>query len=151
MSLNRPSALRARRPFLAERSILSKSFCLRSKLGDPGKHHDRSDYETEDQNTNKFPPKNRDRELLSIALYMDVHIRRAITEGLRRSGVDVLTAQEDGCAMLADPDLLDRATNLGRVLFSMDDYLLTEATMRQAASIQFAGVIYAHQLRITVG
>lgn len=88
---------------------------------------------------------------MSVALYMDVHVRRAITEGLRRNGVDVLTAQDDGGAMLADPDLLDRATKLGRVLFSMDDDLLTEATMRQSAAIPFTGVIYAHQLRITIG
>lgn len=88
---------------------------------------------------------------MSIALYMDVHIRRAITEGLRRGGVDVVTAQEDGAATLADPELLDRATALDRVVFSMDDDLLTEATMRQSEFIPFAGVIYAHQLRITVG
>ena len=82
---------------------------------------------------------------------MDVHIRRAITEGLRRESVDVLTAQEDGCAEFTDPALLDRATELGRVLFSMDDDLLAEATHRQAEGIGFVGVIYAHQLRITVG
>lgn len=63
----------------------------------------------------------------------------------------MLTAQEDGSAELSDPDLLDRATQLGRVLFSMDDDLLTEATRRQNENVSFAGVIYAHQLRITVG
>lgn len=88
---------------------------------------------------------------MTIQFYMDVHIRRSITDGLRRIGLDVLTAQEDGCAELSDPDLLDRATQLGRVLFSMDDDLLTEATRRQNENVPFAGVIYAHQLRITVG
>ena len=88
---------------------------------------------------------------MTIQFYMDVHIRRSITEGLRRIGLDVLTAQEDGCAELSDPDLLDRATQLGRVLFSMDDDLLTEATRRQNENVPFSGVIYAHQLRITVG
>jgi predicted nuclease of predicted toxin-antitoxin system len=88
---------------------------------------------------------------MTIQFYMDVHIRRSITEGLRRIGLDVLTAQEDRCAELSDPDLLDRATQLGRVLFSMDDDLLTEATRRQNENVPFAGVIYAHQLRITVG
>lgn len=88
---------------------------------------------------------------MTISYYMDVHIRRAITEGLRRAGVDVLTAQDDGCGELSDPELLDRATSLGRVLFSMDDDLLIEATHRQTEGLPFAGVIYAHQLRITVG
>ncbi len=33
---------------------------------------------------------------MTIQFYMDVHIRRSITDGLRRIGLDVLTAQEDG-------------------------------------------------------
>lgn len=33
-----------------------------------------------------------------VALYMDVHVKQAITLGLRRRGVDALTAQEDGTA-----------------------------------------------------
>lgn len=88
---------------------------------------------------------------MTVAFYMDVHVRRAISDGLRRAGVDVLTAQDDGCATLSDPELLDRATEIGRVLFSQDDDLLREATERQASKRSFAGVVYAHQLRITVG
>jgi len=38
---------------------------------------------------------------VSVKLYMDVHVRRAITVGLRLRGVDALTAQEDGAARLA--------------------------------------------------
>jgi len=82
---------------------------------------------------------------------MDVHARRAVTDGLRRRGVDVLTAQEDGTARLDDSDLLDQATSLGRVLFSQDDDLLREATKRQQSGTPFAGVVYAHQLSITGG
>jgi hypothetical protein len=33
---------------------------------------------------------------MTIALYMDVHIPQSITIQLRRRGIDVLTAQEDG-------------------------------------------------------
>jgi hypothetical protein len=82
---------------------------------------------------------------------MDVHVRRAITDELRRRGVDVLTAQEDESAQLNDSDLLTRATVLGRVLFSQDNDLLREATSRQRNHLHFAGVLYAHQLRITIG
>jgi len=74
---------------------------------------------------------------------MDVHVRRAITEGLRRRDVDVLTAQEDGSRRLRDPELLDRAIILGRAVFSQDEDMLREASRRQAASEPFAGVIYA--------
>lgn len=35
---------------------------------------------------------------------MDVHVKRAVTEGLRLRGVDVLTAQEDGTAEFEDPE-----------------------------------------------
>jgi hypothetical protein len=54
---------------------------------------------------------------MTIALYMDEHVPRAITIGLRLRGVDVLTAQEDGRRNTPDADLLDRATALGRVIF----------------------------------
>ena len=65
--------------------------------------------------------------------------------------VDVLTAREDGAAEFEDDLLLDRATELNRVLFSQDDDLLREANKRQQTGENFAGVIYAHQLNITVG
>lgn len=82
---------------------------------------------------------------------MDVHVPASITRGLLLRGVDVLTAQLDGTTELEDPDLLDRATALGRVLFSQDEDLLAEATRRQRSGRPFGGVIYAHQLGITIG
>lgn len=88
---------------------------------------------------------------MSVKLYMDVHVQRAVTSGLRRRGVDVLTAQDDGTGRLDDPPLLDRARELNRVLFSQDDDLLREAARRQKASISFAGVIYVHQERLPAG
>jgi predicted nuclease of predicted toxin-antitoxin system len=88
---------------------------------------------------------------MSIALYMDQHVPRAITNGLRLRGVDVLTAQEDGTSALDDASLLDRATALKRVLFTQDDDLIIEAANRLREGISFYGVIYAHQLRVSVG
>jgi len=82
---------------------------------------------------------------------MDHHVPRAITNGLRLCGVDVLTAHEDGTSEFRDPALLDRASELGRVLFTQDDDLLAEATRRHNQGQPFGGVIYAHQLRISVG
>ena len=76
---------------------------------------------------------------------------RAITNGLRLRRVDVFTANEDGASRLRDPALLDRATELERVLFTQDDDLLTEATQRQRQGQTFSGVIYAHQLRMSIG
>ena len=80
-----------------------------------------------------------------------MHVPASITRGLVLRGVDVLTAQIDGTTELNDPDLLDRATELGRVLVSQDEDLLAEATKRQRSGKHLAGVIYAHQLDITIG
>jgi len=88
---------------------------------------------------------------VSVRLYMDVHVRRAVTEGLRLRGVDVLTAQEDGAGELDDARLLNRATELGRVLFTQDDDLLREAARLQQSGETFAGLVYGHQLNVTVG
>ena len=88
---------------------------------------------------------------MSLQLYTDVHVRRAIPVALRIRDVDVLTSQADESAELEDPDLLDRAMSLGRVLFTQDEDLLAEGVRRQRSNIPFAGIIYAHQLRVTVG
>lgn len=88
---------------------------------------------------------------MSIRLYMDVHVRSAVTNGLRSRGVDVLTAQEDNTTLLPDNQLLDRAHETGRVLFSQDRDFLLEAKSRVSQNRDFAGVIYAHQLEATVG
>lgn len=88
---------------------------------------------------------------MSVGLYMDVHVPAAITRGLLLRGVDVLTAQLDETTRFGDPELLDRATELHRVLFSQDEDLLAEATRRQRGGESFGGVIYAHQLRTTIG
>ena len=81
---------------------------------------------------------------MTIAFYMDHHVPRAITVGLRLRGVAVITGYEDGTSDLDDAGLLDRAEELVRVLFSRDDDLLAEAAKRQRARIPFRGVVYAY-------
>jgi predicted nuclease of predicted toxin-antitoxin system len=82
---------------------------------------------------------------------MDVHVPRAVTTALRLRGIDVLTAQEDGTAAMDDVYLLNRATELGRVLVSQDEDLLREGTRLQRQAGEFSGIVYAHQLRISIG
>ena len=88
---------------------------------------------------------------MAIALYMNHHVPRAVTVGLRLRGVDVMTAYEDGASDMDDSELLDRAGELERALFTQDDDLLAEATKRQREGTPFRGVIYAHQLRVPIG
>lgn len=85
-----------------------------------------------------------------VPLYMDEHVRRSITRALRERGVDVLTVQEDGRDGSLDPEVLQRASELGRVLFSQDEDLLVEGTRRQRVGEPFAGVVYAHQRRVPI-
>ncbi|MBK8046010.1 MAG: DUF5615 family PIN-like protein [Anaerolineales bacterium] len=68
---------------------------------------------------------------MAISLYMDEHVHRSITIGLRLRSVDVVKVQEDGFRNTPDPLIMDRATTLGRVLFSQDDDMLVEAMRRQ--------------------
>ena len=88
---------------------------------------------------------------MALALYMDHHVPHAITLGLRLRGVDVLTAYEDGTSEQSDAALLDRAGERGRVLFTRDDDLLAEAARRQEEGVPFHGIVYAHQLRVSIG
>jgi hypothetical protein len=82
---------------------------------------------------------------------MDVQVPLAITRGLRRRGIDVLTAQQDGAGRLPDPELLNRARTLERILFSQDEDLVVEAVRRQRANEDFATVVYAPQLDLSIG
>ncbi|MCW6053886.1 DUF5615 family PIN-like protein [Lyngbya sp. CCAP 1446/10] len=88
---------------------------------------------------------------MAISLYMDVHIPQAITEQLRRRGVDVLSAIEDGAIELPDDQLLERTTQLGRVLFTQNIGFRAMAHDWQRQQKQFAGLIFGHQLGGTIG
>jgi hypothetical protein len=82
---------------------------------------------------------------------MDVHIPRAITEGLRLRAINVLTAQEDEMAQADDPILLDRAGELDRLLVTQDTDFLVEADRRARANKEFRSIIYAPQIGVSFG
>jgi uncharacterized protein with PIN domain len=88
---------------------------------------------------------------VSVHLYFDVHVPSAIADGLRLRGVDVLTSQEDGTAEFEDSALLDRSTELERILVTQDEDFLKEATRRHRAGKAFFGIVYSHQLYVTIG
>ena len=88
---------------------------------------------------------------MTLSLYMDHHAPSAITAGLRQRGIAVLTAAEDNADTFEDEELLERATSLGRVLFSQDQDLLVITHQWLTAGKDFAGLVYAHQLAISIG
>lgn len=88
---------------------------------------------------------------MSIPLYMDVHVPQAITDQLRRRGVDVLTAIEDGARALPDSELLQRAQELGRAVFTQDIGFKALAEDWQRRGRPFAGLIFGRQRDVTIG
>jgi predicted nuclease of predicted toxin-antitoxin system len=82
---------------------------------------------------------------------MDEHVPNAITESLRLRGIDVLTVQEDNHRNTDDDILIDRATELGRLVFSADPDMLRHATRRQRSGIPFNGVIHADFSEVSIG
>ena len=76
-----------------------------------------------------------------IQFYMDEHVQRAVTQGLRRRGVDVLTVQEAELLGVSDTKHLTRANTERRVIFTQDtDFLRLHAT-----GVSHSGIVYAVQ------
>ena len=88
---------------------------------------------------------------MAVSFYMDVHVPRAITDQLRRRDVDVVTAIEDDCAELPDDQLLEHASELGRVLFTQDIRFKSLAEQWQRLGRPFSGLLFGHQLGGTIG
>jgi hypothetical protein len=88
---------------------------------------------------------------MAIALYMDVHIPGPITHQLRKQGIDILTAQEDGQGEAEDDQLLHRATMLGRIVFTQDVRFRVLAEDWQRQGREFAGLLFGSQLGGTIG
>lgn len=88
---------------------------------------------------------------MPLPVYMDVHVPLAITDGLRRRRIDVLTSQDDGTIRLDDESLLVRANELGRLLVSQDEDFLVIAARWQRSGRRFVGILYAHQQGASLG
>ena len=82
---------------------------------------------------------------------MDVHIPKPVTVGLRLRRIDVLTSQEDGTNEWDDARLLKRATALRRLLVTHDTDLLREGMLLLKEQTEFFGIVYVHQLELTIG
>src|SRR4051794_9718613 len=86
-----------------------------------------------------------------LPFYMDHNVHSAIVEGLRQRNVDCLTAFEDGLARSRDTVVLNRATELGRILFTQDQDFLEIAIEWVGAGRSYSGIVYARQLHVTIG
>jgi hypothetical protein len=74
-----------------------------------------------------------------VRYFFDQHVDPAVAAGLRRLGIDVLTAQDAGRCGLDDPDQLAFATAEGRVVVTFDsDYIALHAAGTSHAGIAWA-------------
>src|SRR5690349_9743411 len=78
-----------------------------------------------------------------IKFYLDENVPRAVAEGLRRRGVDVLTVQEVGNSGLSDREQLTFAFTEAHVLVTMDSDFLKFAI----EGVPHAGIAYANPRR----
>ncbi len=82
-----------------------------------------------------------------LRFYMDQHIPAAVSDGLRRRGVDVLTAQDADQCGLPDTEQLRFATADERVMVTFDsDYLALHA-----AGVAHAGIAWCQARKYAVG
>lgn len=79
--------------------------------------------------------------MAAIKYYTDEHVARAIVNGLRQRGIDVLSVVEAGMLGATDEDHLFLAQQLLRVIFTQDDDFLK----LHASGLSHAGIVYARQ------
>ena len=82
-----------------------------------------------------------------MKFYLDEHIPKAVVEGLRRHGIDVLTVRDAG--RVGDPDRkqLAFAAMKRRVLVTFDDDFLA----LDAAGAPHSGIVFSEAGRRSVG
>jgi hypothetical protein len=87
-----------------------------------------------------------------IPVYTDENVDRRIIGGLRRRGVDVLTAQDAGLlGSLPDEQHLAFAAGQRRLLLTSDADLLAIAHAWNTAGRVHAGVVFYHQAWTSLG
>lgn len=76
-----------------------------------------------------------------IKFYLDEHVPKAVAEGLRRRGVDIVTVQERGLQAATDVQQLTQANQERRVLVTQD----TDFLRLHAAGLPHQGIAYTPQ------
>jgi len=82
-----------------------------------------------------------------VKFYLDEHIPRAVAEGLRRRGIDVLTVQDADRLGDADRRQLVFAAMKRRVLVTFDDDFLK----LDASGTPHSGIVFSQSGRRSVG
>ena len=81
-----------------------------------------------------------------IILYLDESVNVAVAEGLRRRGVDVISAKDVGNLGLSDEDQLKYAIKNNFVIVTHDADFLS-----LAKSYEHKGIVFVHQEKYSIG
>jgi predicted nuclease of predicted toxin-antitoxin system len=87
---------------------------------------------------------------VSVGLYLDRNVHRALLTALRRRNVDVIDTVEDGTDRLADELLLERASAARRAVVTHDRDFLRLGARWLALGRPHAGIVYAHQHALSI-
>ncbi len=82
-----------------------------------------------------------------IRLHLDENVNPAIAEGLRRRGVDVTTAREQGLLEAPDASHVQFANHESRVIVTHDQDFLAWAS----SAADHAGIVYTQMDALSVG
>jgi len=83
--------------------------------------------------------------------YLDFRAPLVIGQQLRRRGVNVVHAMEEGTNRLKDDQLLELATTQGRVVFTQDVGFRVMTQDWQRRGRFFGGLIFQHQRGTSIG
>ena len=79
---------------------------------------------------------------VGLRLYADECVDGRITAGLRRRGVDVVTAADERLLGASDDQHMERATVLGRVILTADEDFFVIVRDRFASNVSFPGLMF---------
>jgi uncharacterized protein with PIN domain len=82
-----------------------------------------------------------------IRFYFDQHVPSAVARGLRRRGVDVLTAQDADRCGASDQDQLQFSTQQGRVFVTFDADFIDLASR----GIEHTGIAFCAASKYSIG
>ncbi|HEY4183452.1 MAG TPA: DUF5615 family PIN-like protein [Polyangia bacterium] len=79
---------------------------------------------------------------MGLRLYADECVDGRITAGLRRRGVDVVTAADEQLLGASDDQHMERAAALGRVVLTADEDFFVIVRDRFARNVSFPGLMF---------
>ncbi len=86
-----------------------------------------------------------------IKVYTNESVNVAITEGLKRRGIEAWSARDAGNLGMTDEEQLKYASKIRAVVFTRDDDFLMLADKWTKEKKEYYGIIYAHPQKLSIG